>query len=220
MTNNADIARATAEFYRRYAESGAIAAEAPQSAISKYFEVAFKVGGKVLDVGSGSGRDVAQLCSKGFDAYGIEPNGAMRRFAAQRDPELAGRLQPGALPVIGAPFGGEFDGLVCSAVMMHLPEEQLLCSWESVRKLLKPTGRVLFSLPSMRPDLLKDDRDQDARFFKNHSPAVIHSMLGSLGFSQIDLGNQAKSKYADIVWSILLYARSANHQSRGAGLER
>lgn len=201
--------RATAEFYKHYAEEGAIQAEAPQSAMSKYFELAFKVGDKVLDVGTGSGRDLAELCKQGFDAYGIEPNDSMRTFSLQNHPDLAARLQPGSLPIIGTPFGGQFDGVVCSAVMMHIPEKELLRSWKSIRSVLKPNGRVLISLPFMRPELLEDDRDRDGRFFKNHSPESMNHLLKSLGFSQINRWDyHASWEQTNTIWFMLLFEGS------------
>jgi SAM-dependent methyltransferase len=197
---------ATADFYRHYAEQGAIRAEAPESAVSTYFERAFAKGGKVLDIGSGSGRDLAVLCDRGFDAYGIEPNDAMRAFAAQQHPALQSRMQPGSLPLSGMPFGGRFDGVVCNAVLMHLPEVLLADAWQSIRSVLKPGGRLLFSLPAMRDDLLDGERDRDGRFFQNHSPASIDAMLSAIDFSRIDLGSQARSVYPEISWTIFLYA--------------
>jgi SAM-dependent methyltransferase len=198
---------ATTEFYKRYAEQGAIGAEAPESAISRYFESAFEAGSKVLDIGSGSGRDLALLRAKGFDAYGIEPNDAMRAYALQEHPDLLTRLQAGSLPLSGTPFGGVFDGVVCSAVMMHIPEDQFREAWESICRVLKPDGRVLFSLPQMRSDLLAHDRDRDGRFFRNHPPAVVDALLKAMGFSRIDLGGAATSAYADVTWSISLFGR-------------
>jgi SAM-dependent methyltransferase len=205
---------ATTAFYTQYAENGAIRAEAQASAISTYFELAFDGGSKVLDIGSGSGRDLALLRQKGFDAYGIEPNDSMRAFAVQNHPELKARLKPGSLPLPGNPFGGQFDGIVCSAVLMHIPEAQLPGSLESMRKVLKPDGRVLFSLPSMRPDLLEDDRDRDGRFFRNHSPALIGAILKAFGFSRIALDSQASSVFPDIRWTIFLYGSTANRHTR------
>lgn len=201
---------ATTAFYTQYAENGAIRAEAQESAISTYFDPAFNRGGKILDIGSGSGRDLALLRKKGFDAYGIEPNDSMRAFAVQNHPELKARLGPGSLPLSGKPFGGQFDGIVCSAVLMHIPEAQLPGSLDSMRKVLKPDGRILFSLPSMRPDLLEDDRDRDGRFFRNHSSALIAAILKALGFSRIELGSQAASVYPDIRWTIFLYVLTEN----------
>jgi SAM-dependent methyltransferase len=205
--------RATAKFYENYVEQDAILAEAPRSAISRYFDRAFKAGDKVLDIGAGSGRDLAVLIEKGVDAYGIEPNDAMRTFASKKHPGLASRMQPGSLPIAGMPFGGHFDGVVCSAVLMHVPEEEFVKSWESIREVLKPDGRVLFSLPSMRPDLLTGDRDIDGRFFKNHADGFVGAALASLGFSELDLGAQSTSAYPDVTWSIYLFKASTAKSS-------
>lgn len=192
----------TARFYESYAEHAAIHSEASQSAISTYFDITFKPGDRVLDVGSGSGRDLAVLLKKGVNAYGIEPNDSMRTYSVKKHPELATRVQPGLLPMTRAPFGGNFDGVLCSAVLMHVGEGRLEESFKSIRQVLKPHGKILFSLPSMHPDLLRDGRDEDGRFFTNHCPAVIGSILASLGFKKIDLGTEAVSKYADITWTI------------------
>lgn len=196
---------ATTDFYRHYVNDGAIQSEARQSAISRFFERAFKQGGKVLDAGSGSGRDLAELRKQGFDAYGIEPNDAMRTYAEQKHPDLKTRMQPGALPLTGKPFGGEFDGVLCNAVLMHIPADQLQSTWQSLRRVLKPGGRVLFSLPSMRPDLLENGHDRDGRFFQNHDPLSIASILEALGFARITLGSDATSVYPDISWTIFLF---------------
>jgi hypothetical protein len=57
----------------------------------------------------------------------------------------------------------------------------------------------------MRADLLDNDRDRDGRFFRNHSPGFVNAVATSLGFSQIDLGSQAISRYPDVTWSIFLF---------------
>lgn len=206
---NSDTDRLTAKFYESYVEHGAIQEEAARSAISRYFSTAFKAGEKVLDLGSGSGRDLAVLLEAGADAYGIEPNDSMRAYALNKHPQLAARVQSGSLPISGLPFGGHFDAVLCSAVLMHVPEEQFVESWKSIRRLLKPNGRVLLSLPFMRPDLLQDDRDKDGRFFTNHRTDFLRSVLTSLGFKEIELGAQANSEYLDVTWSIHLFDLAA-----------
>ena len=155
----------TTDFYTRYA-ADAILSEAARSAASRYFAHAFKPGGKVLDVGAGSGRDLAVLRAMGFDAFGVEPNEAMRAFALQTHPELDGRIVAGALPQLGAPFGGGFDGVVCSAVLMHVAPADLPLSALALRALLAPGGRSLVSLPFMQPNLLAGERDADGRYFQ------------------------------------------------------
>ena len=60
----------------------------------------------------------------GYDAYGVEPSSTLREAALAAHPELATRLTEGALPSLGMPFGESFDGVVCCAVLMHLPESE------------------------------------------------------------------------------------------------
>lgn len=198
--------QATADFYRHYAEQGGIDGEAARSAISPYFELAFPGGARILDVGSGSGRDLAALRDLAYDAYGIEPNAAMRSYAVRRHPALAGRLQAGSLPLADAPFGGGFDGVVCSAVMMHLSGAELADAWRSIRSVLRPQGRVLVSIPCMHEHLLSDGRDADGRLFQNHLPEGLAALVAPLGFVRIGLDAQARMELPDTTWTILLFA--------------
>lgn len=48
----------------------------------------------------------------------------------------------GALPAIGLPFSGGFDGILCSAGLMQLPEPALCDATMTLRALLKPDGRL------------------------------------------------------------------------------
>lgn len=202
-SNRDDMDNKTFEFYDHYASQGAIGSEAAHSAVSQYFARAFKAGGRVLDVGAGSGRDLAVLRQMGFDAYGLEPNDTMRAFALRTHPELAGRLQAGALPAIGVPFGSPFDGIVCSAVLMHISQNDLPRCAQSLRALLNPGGRVLFTLPSMRADLLNGERDPDGRIFNNHTPEELTRHLGAVGLSFI--GNWDNGEHANTRWLTLLF---------------
>ena len=78
-----------------------------------------------------------------YDAYGIEPVEALRQAAMAAHPELAGRLGEGGLPRTGDAFGGEFDGILCSAVLMHVPDTDLLDAALAIRRLLKPGAEVV-----------------------------------------------------------------------------
>jgi 2-polyprenyl-3-methyl-5-hydroxy-6-metoxy-1,4-benzoquinol methylase len=54
------------------------------------------------------------------------------------------------MPELGMPFGGGFDGIVCSAVLMHVPDHEMFDAALAIRALLKPRGRLLLSLPLSR----------------------------------------------------------------------
>ena len=198
--------QSTSEFYDRYA-GGGMQNEAAKSAVSAHFGRAFRAGGKVLDVGAGSARDLVVLLGMGFDAYGLEPNDTMRATALRKHAELAGRLQAGALPALDIPFGGGFDGILCSAVLMHVPSSDLPRCAESFRALLNPKGRLLLSLPFMRADLLDGKRDPDGRFFENHGMTDVARDLEQAGFALVE--SRDGGEYAGTRWFILLFALSA-----------
>jgi len=48
-------------------------------------------------------------------------------------------------------------------VLMHVPDAELFDAVFALRKLLKPFGRLLISLPLARDDLLEGDRDKAMR---------------------------------------------------------
>ena len=197
------IAPGTTAFYDQWAVFGE---EAERSAMSRHFEAAFAPGARVLDVGCGKGRDVVALLDMGFDAFGVEPNDAMRARALQRDPRLSGRIAGAALPDLGQPFGGAFDAVACSAVLMHLADDALPASFVALDAVLRPRACVLMAVPEMRPDLLVDGRDPDGRAFVNHSPERVQRLFDELGFALRRL-EDIPAPSTDTRWRVLMFER-------------
>ena len=121
----------TAAFYESHAAAVAQRYDAVESSVECRFPLAFIEGTRVLDLGCGSGRDTARLIAKGYDAFGVEPSGGLRAASIANHPELAGKIIDGMLPDIGKPFGGDFDGILCSAV-------QCSCTCQTVSFLTPP----------------------------------------------------------------------------------
>lgn len=176
---------ATAEFYASHAQDVVRRYEAVASPVARYFATAFAAGCRVLDVGAGSGRDLAALLALGYDAYGAEPVEAMATGAISSHPQLGGRIAPAGLPAIGEPFGGCFDGILCSAVLMHVPDGDLFDTAFALRNLLRPHGRLLISLPLSRGDVDGGERGLDGRLFKSYAPEYLQLLFERLGFQQI-----------------------------------
>lgn len=175
----------TLEFYEREASALADRYEAKAGGVSRYFRSAFPNGGRILDLGAGTGRDLATLHEAGHEVYGIEPATAMRAVSVQRHPVLAGRLSAGALPdelPSLDDLGGKFQGVLCSAVLQHVPRAMLFESVFAIKRLLVDGGRALVSVPSARPGLDGDHRGDGGRLFTPLTGDELQLLFERLGF--------------------------------------
>jgi SAM-dependent methyltransferase len=155
------------------------------SGIHQFFPSTFIQCTRIIDIGCGSGRDLHELLAQGYDAYGVDPCDEMLLSALDQYPELLGRVEKGGLPELGIPFGGEFDGVLCSAVLMHLPKEELFNAVFAIRRVLKENGRLLISVPEDRPGIDNDHRDDKGRLFNGVRPEYLQLLFERLGFSLI-----------------------------------
>lgn len=190
--------------------------ESIESGIAAYFQASFPVGGTIVDIGAGSGRDTRKLLELGYDAYGVEPAEAFRNLAQSRHPSLNGRIWSGSLPHLTLPH--PVDGLVCSAVLMHLPENELFDALLSLRDALKIHGRLLFSIPKERPGLDQFHRDSEQRLFQPINANQLTLLAERLGLRLISRwGNLDALNRVDHAWTTLLFEKT---QSSGRPLDR
>lgn len=179
-----------------YSSNAALLAEQYRSAlggIETWFDVAFPKGTKVLDVGCAAGRDVSLLLEGGREAFGVDTCAELIDEGLRFAPSLEGCLTVDALPALSTIPDRSFDGVLCSAVLMHLPEETLFDAAFGLRRVLKPGGRLLVSLPLDKNGEPLTGRDKKGRFHNGLSPERLELLLSRLGFTCIGRGENSDS---------------------------
>lgn len=190
---------ATINYYAQNAQEVAARYESVVSNLSSSFGDAFNPHSKLLDVGCGSGRDLALLASLGHDCFGLDATSEFVHLSQRLHPELQGKVVLSALPIFDPPFGDSFDGVLCSAVLMHLPVQQLVPAAISIKRCLKLHGRLLYSIPSKRLDISAEDRDANGRLFIPDQSDRLQSIFEELGFRLISKWGSADSLGRDSV---------------------
>lgn len=196
----------TIAYYEAHASRIAQRYEAVVSPVEHLFPIAFAQGARVLDIGCGSGRDASRLHATGYDVFGLEPSEGLRAAAIANYPELTGRIADGLLPDANMPFGGGFDGVLCSAVLMHVPDSQIFDAALNIRALLNQHGRLLISLPLSRGENHVDQRDVNGRLFAPYRPEEITLLFERLGFQAIGRWDSADALARERTsWYTLLF---------------
>ncbi len=191
----------TLAYYNSHAPELAARYEQVSSIAAMHFDTTFAKAGKILDIGCGSGRDLALLANRGFQVYGVDPSAVFIQVAQKTHPELKGRLSVGGLPELGIPFGGQFDGVLCYGVFMHLNQEALAKSVQSLRACLKSQGRLIFAIPTQKPGIDAQHRDEEGRFFQLHRAQDLQRLFALNGFELLEQWtNQDKIDDSGIEW--------------------
>ena len=198
-----------AEFAERY--------DSCSGGISDHFAAAFPSSSRILDVGCGSGRDLRILHDMKFQADGVDPceefvnrintesrtHGVtdlpscvppLRDYGGQTDSHGLTTLEHSrtsaildSLPELATIADDAYDGVLCSAVLMHLPEEQLFDASFAIRRVLKPKGRLLLSIPLYDKTIDSvTKRDTDGRLFNGLIPEELQLLFERIGFKLLN----------------------------------
>jgi len=164
----------------------------------------FNPGARVLNIGIGNGR-FEELCLKrGVDVYALDPS--EKSVALLRE-----RLQLGSKLVAGyseaIPFADSFfDGVVMTEVIEHLSRETMEKTLEEVKRVLKPGGLFLGTIPSnenLRADLAVCPKCGE-KFNKwgHQQTFTIEGFRQELGrlFSVLEIGNKLFTPWNILNW--------------------
>ena len=134
--------------------------------------------GRMLEVGTGAGRDTGYFAEQGVDIHGIDLSNEQLRHA-----QAAGGLV--ALASVRAlPFPDEtFDAVWTMSTLMHVPDSAIESALAELRRVLAP-GAVAAIGVWGGPDIeepVSDEKYEPPRFFSRRSDERWQDMLTSLG---------------------------------------
>ncbi|TGM89280.1 methyltransferase domain-containing protein [Leptospira levettii] len=173
------------------------------SEIEYYLKESGVTQASVLDIGTGSGKFVEQLNSKGWNAIGIEPSSQILDRISASHPHRALKIQKGSLPHLPT-FSESFHLISAFAVLLHIPKSELFLSILNIKQNLKVGGYFVFSLPENRTDLDNESRDKEGRLHCLYHIREITLILEQLGFQVIKESNFPDSEGRGWSWSFCI----------------
>lgn len=104
--------------------------------------------GLAIDIGAGTGRDIAGLVELGWQGVAVEPTAELRAHAQRLHPNPAIRWIDDSLPSLTRlhPFQGRAHLVLLTAVWMHLTREERLAAMPGLSRLLAPGGLLTLTV--------------------------------------------------------------------------
>lgn len=103
-------------------------------------------GAKVLDVGSGSGRDAAVFCDAGFDVQMLDPSSALGAWAASFINAVYPDRTVWLMRAEDLQVVDEFDAAWCCASLVHHLWTEAAQAIHAIMRAVKPDGYVFISV--------------------------------------------------------------------------
>lgn len=145
-------------------------------------------GKAVLEIGCGPGRDARLLVDDGFNVTGIDISQSFIDIAQEQVPEATFYRED--MRTMQLP-SETYDGIWCSAVLLHLKREDMVPVLKKMYGTLKKGGAVFISLKQGDGEAItKDSRlNNRKRFFSFFAPDEVRGFIEQAGFSIIELAH-------------------------------
>ncbi|PYD84407.1 hypothetical protein DNF23_54720, partial [Pseudomonas syringae pv. pisi] len=108
---------------------------------------------KVLDIGSGSGRDALSLARRGYQVTAVEPSEKMLTLAKTKNNHKNITWLTDCLPDLSSLNNNTYDFVLMSAIWMHIKPHERKSSLKRISSLLKEGSYLAITLRIGTPDL-------------------------------------------------------------------
>ena len=136
--------------------------------IYKEFLKYITVGGRIMDLGCGSGRDVKWFRDHGYEAYGLDASEQLVKIARDQFdiPVEAGHIEDWVADEA-------FDGIWCCASLMHLDDISFDRFLSNLRLNLRPGGALFISVK----EGIDSGVSEDGRYFRDFDEETLNAFL-------------------------------------------
>jgi SAM-dependent methyltransferase len=142
--------------------------------------------GKILEIGSGGGRDAADLLKLGYEYTGTDISSGLLELARQRNPGAEFK----EVSLYDLDFPEPFDGFWCAAVLLHIPRERIDEALSAITKNVRTDGIGFIAIKQGEGEGVEeqDIHRNSGRFFTYWQDEDFQSALTRNGLSVIEHG--------------------------------
>lgn len=161
------------------------------------FEERLPPGGRILDAGSGSGRDTLHFLEAGYDVVAFDASEAMARESTART-----GLQTLHLRFDELEFEQEFDGVWACASLLHVPAPAAIEAHTRLARALRPGGVLYASYKYGRREHMEGDR-----LFTDHDEASVAALTEAVPLIKLEATwlTTDLTERSDIRWTNVVY---------------
>ena len=136
--------------------------------------------GHMVEIGCGTGRDMAWFESQGTTVTGIDLSMGMLRYAREK---VDGNLCSMNMRYLGF-CNSCFDGAWCCASLLHLPKVEAVFAIQEIRRILKLGGMLVLSVQEGNSEGWEESYVSGVkRFFARYRINEMSNILSKNGFS-------------------------------------
>jgi ubiquinone/menaquinone biosynthesis C-methylase UbiE len=142
-------------------------------------------GGHLIDVGCGTGRDMAWFETRALSVTGIDLSTGMLSYARGK---VSGNLL--IMNMCRLAFRNDcFDGAWCCASILHVPKREAAHALGEIRRVLRTGGMLAISVQQGSDEGWEESYVPGVRrFFARYTVAEFSDLLGEAGFATDDIG--------------------------------